>query len=405
MSRHGSHGSRPGNFHVRQAVADEGLRLSRERVETLIEDRIQALVEVSPDAIVIVRSSGEITLVNSQAEKVFGYPRDELLGQPIEMLVPPRYRDRHVGQRVGFVATSGQRPMAGSRELLGLRKDGSEFPIEISLNCLETQEGIVVCSAIRDITERKKIERQIRQQHAKLAHFARLSAMGEMAARLAHEINQPLASIAAFADGMSLRLKRGEVEHDKLTSAVERIAADAHRAGEIIRRIRQFIKRREVAHVPVDANELAREVVRFMEFEAAGRGVSIELALADALPKVKADPVEIQQVILNLLRNAVDAADRGGAGKRICAVRSRRLNDGAVELSVEDNGPGISESLRQQVFEPFYTSKEEGLGLGLAISRSIVESHGGRIAAGPSSLGGAAIRITLFACEGDATDG
>jgi C4-dicarboxylate-specific signal transduction histidine kinase len=186
---------------------------------------------------------------------------------------------------------------------------------------------------------------------------------------------------------------------------VDRIAADAHRAGEIIRRIRQFVRKRDADRIAVDANQLVREVVRFMEYEAADRRISIELKLADGLPKVRVDPIEIQQVILNLVRNAFDALDRAPDDKRICAVRSRRLDDATVELTIEDTGPGISESLRQQVFEPFYTTKEEGLGMGLAISRSIAESHGGGVAAGRSSLGGAALQLTLPASEEDATHG
>ncbi len=356
--------------------------------------RISALAESSPDAIVICRPSGEIILVNSMTEKMFGYPRDELLGQGVEMLMPQRYRPRHKHLRESYFDKPIVRPMGVQSELYGVRHDGTEFPIDISLNPLRTDDGVVVCSAIRDITERVQLERQMRAQHAELSHSARLTTMGEMAAGMAHEINQPLAAISAYAEGAKVRLRGNNFDPADLADVFDRIAADSQRASEVVRRMRQFVRKRDTDMIVVDVNRLAQEVSRFVAHEAVSRSVRIELDLLDTLPRVYADPIEIQQVMLNLVRNAMDGMDDVDDAKKQLRISIRPAGD-MVEISVEDSGPGISKQLAEQVFEPFFTSKEDGLGLGLAISRSIVEAHKGRMAISESSLGGAKVHFSL----------
>jgi two-component system sensor kinase FixL len=356
--------------------------------------RIAALAESSPDAIVIAKQTGEIILVNKMTEKMFGYERDELLGQHVEVLMPQRYRPRHVRLRDDYFAKPMVRPMGVQSELYGVRHDGTEFPIDISLNPLQTEDGIVVCSAVRDITERVQLERQMRAQHAELAHSARLTTMGEMAAGMAHEINQPLAAISAYAEGAKVRLRGANCNIADLADVFERIAADSQRASEVVRRMRQFVRKRDTDMTIVDVNRLAQEVSRFVAHEAVSRSVRMELDLIEPVPRVNADPIEIQQVMLNLVRNAMDGMDEIDDKKRQLKISVRPVDD-VVEIAVEDSGPGIPKQLAEQVFEPFFTSKEDGLGLGLAISRSIVEAHKGRVAIGQSSLGGAKVRFSL----------
>lgn len=363
------------------------------------ERRLLALAESSPDAIVIIDADGDIILANSAAETIFGYTRDELLGLKVEALVPFRYRDKHPRLRHRFLEGPRRRTMAAAIELWGLRKGGVEFPAEISLNALEAQDRAVVCCAIRDLTDRKRVERKIRDQQAELAHTTRLSTMGELATGLAHELNQPLTAIAAFADGTALRLKQGAANVEDVVEAVERIASDAHRAGEIMRRLRQFVRKRETDMVSVDLNSLVQEVFRFLDHEIARRRVVVDFELEQRLPAVKADPVEIQQVVLNLVRNAMDALMRNEPEQRKCRATTAVAEPGRAALSIEDSGTGISENLREQVFEPFYTSKDEGLGMGLAISRSIIEAHRGQILLDQSSLGGLCVRVVLPVAE------
>jgi C4-dicarboxylate-specific signal transduction histidine kinase len=250
-----------------------------------------------------------------------------------------------------------------------------------------------------DISNRIRTEMELEQQRRELAHVMRVATMGEMAAGLAHEVNQPLAAIAAYARGAAVRIKAGKVTQEELAEVVERIAEDAHRAGEIIRRLRQFVKKRATEASAIDINQLAREVCRFVAAEASQRQVVVDLKLTSRLPKVTADAVEIQQVALNLVRNAFDAVAGQETDRRRVVVRTRRSARGDVELVVDDSGPGISAGLKEQVFEPFFTSKEEGLGMGLTISRTLVESHGGRIWVRKSRLGGVSIRFSLPVTE------
>ncbi len=384
------HGQPCGSMVVVQDITD-----AKRREHERARRRIAALAESSPDAIVIARQTGEIILVNSMTEKIFGYQRNELLGQSVELLMPQRYRQRHNHLREDYFARPVMRPMGAQNELYGVRRDGTEFPIDISLNPLSTDDGIVVCSAVRDITERVQLERQMRAQHAELAHAARLTTMGEMAAGMAHEINQPLAAISAYAEGAKVRLHSANCSAEQLADVLDRIAGDSRRASEVVRRMRQFVRKRETDMVAVDVNRLAQEVSRFVCHDTVGKGVALQLELAESMPQVLADPIEIQQVMLNLVRNAIDGMDGMEEKKKRLQICTRPHENETVEIAVEDSGPGIPSQLAEQVFEPFFTSKEDGLGLGLAISRSIVEAHKGRVAIGQSSLGGARVHFTL----------
>jgi len=205
-------------------------------------------------------------------------------------------------------------------------------------------------------------------------------------AGLAHEINQPLAAIAAYADGVAIRIRNGAIDDQRLIAVVENIAADAHRAGEIIRRLRQFVRNREPDRAPVDINRLVLDVSQFVASDAAQRQFRVQLELAEDLPSAWSDAIEFQQVLLNLVRNGFDAMVDTPVDDRRLTIRTKQVAE-SIEVSVEDHGHGLPSGTKEQLFEAFFTSKEEGLGMGLAISRSIVESYGGRIWAASTKMG------------------
>ena len=257
---------------------------------------------------------------------------------------------------------------------------------------------------------RKHAEEQIRRQQTELAHVARVHTMGEMAAGLAHELNQPLTAIAAYSDGALLRLKSDSASPTNLVTVVEKISADAHRAGQIIRRIRQFVRKRDAVRAPVDVNELVHEVREFLDNEIAQNEVAVEFHLADELAKAHADSIEIQQVLLNLVRNAIEAVCDSAANRRIVRIITRMHTADEVAVIVEDSGPGISMELRERVFEPFYTSKSQGLGMGLAVTQTVLQANGGRIWIDESPLEGTRICFCLpiakeVSVDVEATDG
>jgi C4-dicarboxylate-specific signal transduction histidine kinase len=249
--------------------------------------------------------------------------------------------------------------------------------------------------ALRDVTARKKVEADLKAQELELAHAARLSMMGEMAAGLAHEINQPLGAIAAYAEGASIRLRDGKPDADSLIRVLDRIAHDAHRGGQVIRRLRQFLQKRTPERVCLRINDLVREVAQFVDADLRRREVSLGIDLAADLPPAQGDPIQIQQVLLNLVRNACDAMHDTEPARRSLMIRTRSLDGEHVDVCVEDCGHGISHSNMDQMFDAFFSTKAEGLGMGLAISRSIIEAHGGQIWASSNSEGGATFHFTL----------
>ena len=255
-----------------------------------------------------------------------------------------------------------------------------------------------------EIVERQRAERRARQRQEELAHVARVSTMGEMAAGLAHELNQPLGAIAGFADGCSRMIDSGRAEPAELSGAMQEVSEQAVRAGRIIRRLRAFVARSAPATSTVDLRQLVREVVDLLAMDLRQNRIALELDIPDDLPVVRADGIQVQQVLLNLMRNAIEAVSRDGADEGRLVVAATASDAGAVEVAVSDDGPGCGSEAMDQLFEAFYTTKASGLGMGLSISRSIVEAHGGRLWATPNDGRGMTFRFTLPGADGDSRD-
>lgn len=369
------------------------------------EDKFRQIFETAPDAKFLVDAEGKILLVNAQAEALFGYKRSELFGNSVEMLIPARFRDAHPAKRAEYFRNPHVRPMRRGANFRGLRKDGSEFPAEISLSPLHTDEGLVVAAAIRDVTERTKADEQMLQHLAELAHVSRLSTMGEMAAGLAHELNQPLYAITNYARACQQLVAATQSPAAELAELSEKLLGQANRAADIIRRLRRFVSRREPHRAPIDLNHLVREVEQLVLFQAHRYGIETQLLLGNDLPQIRGDSILLEQVLVNLMRNAFEAMNEAGSLKPTVTVQTAVGPNQTVEVTVTDAGPGFHIA-PDQLFEAFYTTKEQGMGMGLAISRTIAEAHGGRLTAAMNPRGGATFRLSLpINREDEDTDG
>jgi len=497
--------------------------------ESAAERRYRLMVEFAPNAMIMVAPSGVIVMVNAEAEHIFSYSRTELLGRSIEMLVPERFRAAHPEMRVAFFASPSARAMGAGRDLYGLKKDGQEFPIEIGLNPIDTEDGLMVMASVIDITERKvsefalresehrarslaaivessgdaiislsldgrvatwnkaaehtfgyttaemmgqpivrlaapgyepemleivdrirrgshidhyetrrrhkdgsildvsltespiydadgqlvgiskvlrditarkaaeaalkQSEARLQELNTELLHVSRMSTMGQMAAVVTHELNQPLTAITSYMDTAALLLGRGgEVPISRLSELLERAGQQASRAGNIIERLRGFMSRGDTDKRIESVPPLLRETAELVLIGIKQKGISIGLQpdLPDA--KILADKVQIQQVLLNLLRNAMEAVAQQGDPQVSLAAEAR---NGSVSIRVIDNGPGLPEEVQAKLFQPFVSTKRNGMGVGLSICHTIISAHDGSIRAEPNPDGGAIFRITL----------
>ena len=381
---------------------EEALSRAHEELEHRVEERTadlkasearyQDLYDHAPDMFISVDvATKQLIECNRTLLAVTGFQKSELVGRSIFDIY---HADSLATARASFdsfLDTGSVKDI----ELNLLRKNQEPLAVSMNVSAVRDEQGDLMYSraALRDISEKRQAEARIKHHEAELAHVARLSTMGEMAAGLAHEINQPLAAIAAYADGVAVRLKNGAIETDQLKAVVGNIASDAHRAGEVIRRLRRFVRNREPDRTPVDVNSLVLDVAQFVASDATQRQIQVHLKLAEQLPLALTDAIEFQQVLLNLVRNGFDAMTDTPSVDRSLTIRSETSGK-MIEISVEDQGHGLPSETTEQVFEAFFTSKEDGLGMGLAISRSIVESHGGRIWATPTSSG-ATFHFTL----------
>ena len=358
------------------------------------EERFRTLVEAAPSAMLVVDAEGVIVLANARAETMFGYMREELVGRSIEMLVPEHFRLSHNVYRRAYRQEWRPRAMGAGREIFACRKDGTELPVEVGLNPMQTFEGRLVLASVVDVSQRKQGEADAARQRDELAHLSRVAMLGELSGSLAHELNQPLSAILSNAQAAQRFLARDPPQLDRVTEILADIVKSDKRAGAVITRLRALLRKEEAQHRPVDMNEVVQEVLALMRSDFLNRRVSVRTELAPQLPAVSGDRVQLQQVLLNLLINGCDAM-AGSERQRDLVVRSESAPGGSVKVSVADRGTGIPPEDLERIFEPFVTTKPQGMGLGLAVCRSIVKAHGGRLWAANNLGGGATINVEL----------
>jgi two-component system sensor kinase FixL len=366
------------------------------------ELRLRSILDTVPDAIVVIDTKGIIQSFSPAAERLFGYRNGEVIGQNVKLLMPTPYREAHDGYLERYLRTGDRRIIGIGRVVVGLRKNGETFPMELQVGEFSFAGSRFFTGFLRDLTERQDAERRIQDLQAELLHASRLSVMGQMASTMAHELNQPLTAVVNYLAAGHQLLASGAGE--RVGEMIEKAAAQAQRAGDVIRRLRGFVGKGETERRIRSLNQLVEEALALALVGARQRGVRVLLEFDHTLPAVLVDHVQIQQVVLNLTRNAVEAME--SVERRELTIGTRAIPEQSlVEVTVADTGPGIAPALADRLFQPFVTTKPTGMGLGLSICRDIVEAHHGRLTVAPRPTGGTIFRVSLpIASHSEAPD-
>jgi two-component system sensor kinase FixL len=360
----------------------------------LSEALLRAILETSPDGLITIDEDGIVQSFNPAAERMFGHAAAEVIGQNVSCLMPSPYREEHDGYLARFVRTGEKRIIGIGREVLGQRKDGTIFPLELAVGEVKAAGRRLFAGFLKDVSARQQSDQRLQELQAELVHVARLSAMGEMASALAHELNQPLTAIINYAQTARGLVERRPGEGSGgLASLLKKAVEQADRAGQIIRRLRQFIAKGETDRALEDINTVVEEASALALVGTKGKGIASRRVLGEGLPPVLLDKIQIHQVITNLIRNSVDALD--GVKQREIVISTRRAGQDSIEISIVDTGPGLAPEIADRLFQPFVTTKPSGLGIGLSICRAIVDGHGGRLWASENPDGGTIFHVSL----------
>jgi two-component system sensor kinase FixL len=367
------------------------------------EAHLQSVLDTVPDAMVVIDTRGVMQSFSATAERLFGYSANEAVGRNVSILMPEPYRGHHDAYLSRYMATGERRIIGVGRLIVGQRKDGSTFPMELSVGEARTGERRFFTGFVRDLTERQQTQKRLHDLQSELIFMSRFTALGEMASTLAHELNQPLTAATSYLNGARRLLVGGKPEDIGVAlSAIDSAAEQALRAGQIIKRLREFVARGESDRQSESLRRLIEEASALALVGAKEQGVQVAFAFDDSVDFILVDRIQIQQVILNLIRNAMEAMEE--VERRKLDVSTRRVGPETVEIAVMDSGPGIAAEIAEKLFQPFMTTKSHGMGVGLSISRTIVEAHGGRLWTEPNPQGGTVFRLTLKTIEEEGTD-
>jgi two-component system sensor kinase FixL len=366
----------------------------------MVAAELQALLDAAVDAIVVIDQVGLVLTFNRAAERMFGYAAAEVLGKNVNVLMTEPHRSQHDYYVARYVDTGDAHIIGKGREVDARRANGEIFPVSLAVGEAFDGEKRRFVGIVRDLSEQRAAEQSARALEHRLAHVGRFNLMGEMAAGIAHEINQPLSAIATYAQAGKRVLQRGSPDVAMLADICNKIDDQARRAGQVIDNLRKFIRKQEIETQSLDVNRVVDDVLELIEVDAHSEGIAVHLRAAEGLPSVRADAVQLQQVLLNLTRNSVDAM-RGGVGNdRGIVVTTERGTNGGVRITVTDHGHGVSAQLGDHIFHPFVTTKRDGLGVGLAISKTIVHSYGGTLSYADNPAGGTVFTVELPAEQG-----
>ena len=395
------------------------------------EAHLRSILETVPDAMIVIDERGHILSFSAAAERMFGFSEDEVLGENVSMLMPSPDRERHDGYLERYLRTGERRIIGIGRVLTARHRDGATFPIELSVGEARIGDDRVFTGFIRDLTERQEAELRVHDLQSVLAHVQRVSEMGTLATSLAHELNQPLTAIANYVETARDMLEKNVENISAIRESLDRSAAantkgvttidgllDANaeaisivrealdecasqsvRAGQIVRRLRDFIARGESERRIESLQRLITEASALALVGAGDQNVEVDVRLDPVADRVLVDRIQIQQVLLNLIRNAIEAMEDSLVRRLL--IYSEREAGGVIRITVADSGPGLAEDVARRLFEPFQTTKESGMGLGLSISATIIDAHGGRIWAEPSKLGGTAFHFTVIDADSE----
>ena len=382
-----------GAFLLRNQRSASQLRLANEEL-AISHAHLRSVLDTVPDAMVVIGERGAIQSFSATAERLFGFTIGEVQGHNVSMLMPAPYRHEHDSYLDRYLTTGERKIIGVGRIVVGQRKDGSTFPMELSVGEVALEGKRQFIGFVRDLTRRQDNERLLHEMQSELLHISRLSTMGEMASALAHELNQPLSAVANYLQGSRRLLQNiADDRTPAIMQAMDKAAEQAIRAGQVIHRLRDFVARGETEKRIESIKKLVEEASTLALIAAKDQSVRLNLQHDPSIDLVLVDKIQIQQVLLNLLRNALEAMQT--SERRELIVSTAPAENNMVAVDVADTGCGISPEVTAQLFKPFVTTKRQGMGIGLSISRTIIESHGGQITVKPNPGGGTIFCFTV----------